>query len=146
MHARPTNLLPLVRASCSQACNRLNTVCVPLYDSLGENAIEFITNHSEATVVFVASDKLANLAKALPKCTASLKSVVYWGEANTAAIEVSRLKLSGKAGGKRYAAFSQTQGLPPPSPPPTATPLSSADRHWPGLQGRLLCRAQADGL
>lgn len=72
-----------------QACNRLNTVCVPLYDSLGENAIEFITNHSEATVVFVASDKLANLAKALPKCTATLKSVVYWGEANTAAIETA---------------------------------------------------------
>ena len=52
---------------------------MPLYDSLGENAIEFIINHSEATVVFVASDKAANLAKALPMCKERLKAVVIWG-------------------------------------------------------------------
>ncbi len=31
-----------------QACNRMSMQCVPLYDSLGENAIEYIVNHSEA--------------------------------------------------------------------------------------------------
>lgn len=29
-----------------QACNRMNLYCVPLYDTLGENAIEFIVKHS----------------------------------------------------------------------------------------------------
>lgn len=52
---------------------------MPLYDSLGENAIEFIINHSEATIVFVASDKAANLAKALPLCKGRVKTVVVWG-------------------------------------------------------------------
>ena len=63
----------------AQACNRTASYCVPLYDSLGENAIEFIIKHSEATIVFVASDKAANLAKALPLCKELVKTVVFWG-------------------------------------------------------------------
>jgi len=71
-----------------QACNRMSSPCVPLYDSLGENAIEFIINHAEASVAFVATEKLPNLVKALPKTKEVLKTVVYWGEGNKAAIEV----------------------------------------------------------
>jgi long-chain acyl-CoA synthetase len=48
---------------CLQACNRMSYVCVPLYDTLGENAVEFILNHSEASVVFVQGAKLGELAK-----------------------------------------------------------------------------------
>lgn len=48
-----------------QACNRMAYECVPLYDSLGENAIEFIVGHSEQAAVFVAAGKLGKLAKAL---------------------------------------------------------------------------------
>lgn len=29
-----------------QACNRMNLYCVPLYDTLGENAIDYIVAHS----------------------------------------------------------------------------------------------------
>lgn len=29
-----------------QACNRMNLYCVPLYDTLGENAIDYIVEHS----------------------------------------------------------------------------------------------------
>ena len=43
----------------NQACNRQNLFCVPLYDSLGENAVQFILEHSPASAVFVAADKLA---------------------------------------------------------------------------------------
>jgi long-chain acyl-CoA synthetase len=32
-----------------QACNRMNLYCVPLYDTLGENAIEYIMKHSGST-------------------------------------------------------------------------------------------------
>jgi long-subunit acyl-CoA synthetase (AMP-forming) len=39
---------------------------VPLYDSLGENAIEYIIKHSESTVVFAQSEKLGTLAKSVP--------------------------------------------------------------------------------
>jgi long-chain acyl-CoA synthetase len=39
--------------------------CVPLYDSLGENAVEFIMRHAEVAAVFVAAGKLGKLAPAL---------------------------------------------------------------------------------
>ncbi len=64
---------------------------MPLYDSLGENAIEFIINHAEATVVFVASDKAANLAKALPMCKDYVKTVVVWGPADAGVTRVRTL-------------------------------------------------------
>ena len=72
-----------------QALNRINAQCVPLYDSLGENAIEFIINHSESSIVFVCTTKLAGLAKALPKTKNVLKTIIYWGEGHPASIEVS---------------------------------------------------------
>jgi long-chain acyl-CoA synthetase len=31
-----------------QGCNRMSLVCVPIYDTLGENAVEYIINHSGA--------------------------------------------------------------------------------------------------
>ncbi len=78
-----------------QACNRMSLYCVPLYDSLGENAIEYIINHSEASVVFAALDKLGNLAKALPHVLELVKTVVYWGSGDQAAAAVSLLWLNG---------------------------------------------------
>ena len=66
----------------------MSLYCVPLYDSLGENAIEYIVTHSEATIVFVASDKIANLAAALPHVKGQVKNVVYWGAGNPAAAQV----------------------------------------------------------
>lgn len=48
-----------------QACNRMSYECVPLYDSLGEGAIEFIVRHSEQAAVVAAAGKLPKLAAAL---------------------------------------------------------------------------------
>jgi hypothetical protein len=63
--------------------------CVPLYDSLGENAVEYIINHSEAVVTFAEAKKLPNLAKAAKGVAGQLKHVVYWGgAADAAAVEV----------------------------------------------------------
>ena len=89
MHIDFTPDLMLIFPDAHQACNRLNSPCVPLYDSLGENAIEFIIKHAEASVAFVATEKLHNLVKALPKPKDVLKTVIYWGEGNKAAVEVS---------------------------------------------------------
>ena len=75
-----------------QACNRQSIYCVPLYDSLGENAVEFIINHSESSILFVAKDKLSTVIQALPKAHKGLKTLVYWGthdEQHAEADEVS---------------------------------------------------------
>jgi len=35
----------------TQAINRMNAVCVPLYETLGDNAIEYIVEHSDTKLV-----------------------------------------------------------------------------------------------
>jgi len=60
-----------------QACNRMGYTCVPLYDTLGANAIEYIMNHAEVKVAFVNAEKLKTFLGANSK---DLKTVVYWGE------------------------------------------------------------------
>ena len=73
-----------------QACNRMTIYCVPLYDSLGENAIEYIINHSESSIIFTQTHKFGMLAKALPNVKTNVKTVVYWGEGDAAAAEVAK--------------------------------------------------------
>ena len=58
---------------------------VPLYDSLGESAVEYTVNHSATALVFVQASKLALLAKAVPKVKGSLHAVVVWGGSDAAA-------------------------------------------------------------
>nr|CAB3469820.1 unnamed protein product [Digitaria exilis] len=41
-----------------EACNALGVCCVPLYDSLGAGAIEFIICHAEIQIVFVEEKKI----------------------------------------------------------------------------------------
>lgn len=62
-----------------QATNHLGLECVPLYDTLGENAIEYIIDHSESTFVVVGAAKLPAFVKALAQIKQKLKGVVYWG-------------------------------------------------------------------
>ena len=63
----------------------LNLLAVPLYDSLGESAVEYTVNHSATALVFVQASKLALLAKAVPKVKGSLHAVVVWGGSDAAA-------------------------------------------------------------
>merc|ERR1712078_220702 len=72
-----------------QATNRMGMQCVPLYDTLGANAVEFILNHSEASVALASADKLPKLAEALPKCE-GVKTVVYWGDVAEEALAAVR--------------------------------------------------------
>jgi hypothetical protein len=67
--------------------------CVPLYDTLGENAVEFIINHSEAVITIVDGRKLSSLAGAVKGInTAQCKNVVYWGAEDAASVQVSLLR------------------------------------------------------
>jgi long-chain acyl-CoA synthetase len=63
--------------------------CVPVYDTLGENAIEYILNHSETSALFASASKLPPLVKALDKCKQHLKVIVYWGDADAELVQVS---------------------------------------------------------
>lgn len=65
-------------------------ICVPLYETLGENAIEYIIDHSETKVVVVAAKRLARFAASLPLMKQKLLAVVVWDDAATADVEVGQ--------------------------------------------------------
>ncbi|KAI7842012.1 hypothetical protein COHA_004213 [Chlorella ohadii] len=99
-----------------QACNRQNMYCVPLYDSLGEHAIEYIIKHSESTIAFSSSDKLGMLAKALPLVAGLIKTVVYWGKGEPQGVEAA------KAAGVAVYSFAEFLELGRANPAPASPP------------------------
>lgn len=72
-----------------QACNRQSAYCVPLYDTLGSDAVRYIINHAEVTVVFADSLKMPALIQPLAETKGQVSAVVYWGECDTLAKVVS---------------------------------------------------------
>ncbi|EEF43331.1 acyl CoA synthetase, putative [Ricinus communis] len=57
-----------------EACKSHAITFVPLYDTLGPNAVEFIVNHAEVSLAFVQESKLSSILACLPKCSSYLKS------------------------------------------------------------------------
>lgn len=72
---------------CLQACNRHSHKCVPLYDSLGENAIEYILQHASCSLVFVSATTSAKLLAALKEIPGVVKNVMVWGKADKAQLQ-----------------------------------------------------------
>jgi len=70
-----------------QACNRMSLYCVPLYDSLGENAVEYIVTHSESTVVFASAAKVPTLVKSLDAIKDKVTTIVIWGDVDGKAVQ-----------------------------------------------------------
>jgi long-chain acyl-CoA synthetase len=63
-----------------QACSAISGVCVPLYDSLGPDAVEYILKHSDMQGVFVAAPCLARLVQAIGRERGHvLNFVCCWG-------------------------------------------------------------------
>ncbi|TVU12478.1 hypothetical protein EJB05_46128, partial [Eragrostis curvula] len=62
-----------------QACNALGVCCVPLYDSLGAGAVEFVVCHAEVQIVFVEEKKIAELLKTCHATSKYLKTIVSFG-------------------------------------------------------------------
>lgn len=99
-----------------QACNRQSAYCVPLYDSLGEDAIEYIVDHASCSIIFVASLKFPGLIGALPRLKHLVKTVVYWGQSDQISVQET------EALGIRAFSFEAFEKLgaenpSPPSPP-----------------------------
>ncbi|KAL5788496.1 hypothetical protein ACOSP7_005445 [Xanthoceras sorbifolium] len=59
-----------------EACNSQSMTYVPLYDTLGANAVEFIINHAEVSIVFVQESKISAILSCLPRCSSYLKAIV----------------------------------------------------------------------
>lgn len=67
----------------------LSGTIVPVYDSLGESAVQYIVNHSEATIAVVESSKLAAFCNVLSQMP-GVKTLVYIGAGVEAAIETAK--------------------------------------------------------
>ncbi|GMY05891.1 probable CoA ligase CCL6 [Fagus crenata] len=78
----PGNRCGIYGSNCSEwimameACNSQAVTYVPLYDTLGANAVEFIINHAEVSIAFVQENKIPAILSCLPKCSANLKTIV----------------------------------------------------------------------
>ncbi|KAL0906006.1 hypothetical protein M5K25_024465 [Dendrobium thyrsiflorum] len=62
-----------------EACNAHGIYCVPLYDTLGAGAVEFIICHAEVEIVFVEEKKIGEVLKTFPSSTKFLKKIVSFG-------------------------------------------------------------------
>ncbi len=70
-----------------QACFSLGLITVPLYDTLGDEVIEFICNHVEMSVIFVSGDKVSKL-NAIKNKLPALKYVISFDPLNPAQKEI----------------------------------------------------------
>ncbi|KAJ9526266.1 hypothetical protein QJQ45_009730 [Haematococcus lacustris] len=75
-----------------QGINRMNGCCVPLYDTLGDSAVQYVVKHSEAKMVLAQGSKLPLVVKAVAGLGATQLSagVVYWGEGPQEAVKKLR--------------------------------------------------------
>ncbi|ONM39682.1 long chain acyl-CoA synthetase 4 isoform X1 [Zea mays] len=63
-----------------EACNAHGIYCVPLYDTLGAGAVEFILCHAEVEIAFAEEKKIDLLVKTLPKSNEFLKTIISFGK------------------------------------------------------------------
>ena len=53
---------------------------MPLYDTLGPDAVEYIIGHAEVTIVFASALKMRALVEPLSRAKGKVKAVIVWGE------------------------------------------------------------------
>ncbi|KAK9059331.1 hypothetical protein SSX86_021951 [Deinandra increscens subsp. villosa] len=70
-----------------EACNAHGLYCVPLYDTLGAGAVEFIICHAEVTIAFVEEKKIPEMLKTLSAAGDYLKTIVSFGKVTSEQIE-----------------------------------------------------------
>ena len=70
--------------------------CVPIYDTLGEDIVQYEVNHAEMPLLFVEEAKLAKVVKVLKQCPKLRTIVVFCKSEPGAAASAAKPKL--KAG------------------------------------------------
>ncbi|XP_063942567.1 long chain acyl-CoA synthetase 4-like [Daucus carota subsp. sativus] len=63
-----------------EACNAQGLYCVPLYDTLGASAVEFVICHAEVSIVFSEEKKITEVFKTFPKTAEYMKTIVSFGK------------------------------------------------------------------
>lgn len=63
-----------------EACNAHGLYCVPLYDTLGAGAVEFIICHAEVSIAFAEEKKIPELLKTFPNAAKYLRTLVSFGK------------------------------------------------------------------
>ncbi|KAK1381668.1 Long-chain-fatty-acid--CoA ligase [Heracleum sosnowskyi] len=63
-----------------EACNAHGLYCVPLYDTLGASAVEFVICHAEVSIVFAEEKKIPEVFKTFPKTAEYIKTIVSFGK------------------------------------------------------------------
>ncbi|CAA3003466.1 long chain acyl- synthetase 4-like [Olea europaea subsp. europaea] len=90
-------------ANCSnwvismQACNAHGLYCVPLYDTLGAGAVEYIICHAELLLVFVEENKISEVLKTFPNTQKYLTTLVSFGK-----VTLEQEDMAGNFGVKLY--------------------------------------------
>ncbi|WOL10254.1 long chain acyl-CoA synthetase 1 isoform X1 [Canna indica] len=85
--AKPGSRIGIYGANCPQwivameACNGYSLICVPLYDTLGSEAVEYIIGHAEIEVAFVQDKKIKEILNS--KCE-ELKSIISFSSVTMA--------------------------------------------------------------
>ncbi|KAF5198607.1 Long chain acyl-coa synthetase [Thalictrum thalictroides] len=80
--AEPGSCVGIYGANCiqwiiaMQACSAHSIICVPLYDTLGQGAVNFILEHAEIGIVFVQDKKVKELLKSDYASSGRLKTIV----------------------------------------------------------------------
>ncbi|KAF2325053.1 hypothetical protein GH714_022469 [Hevea brasiliensis] len=80
--AKPGCRVGIYGSNCPQwlvameACGSQSLVCVPLYDTLGPGAVNFIIEHAEVDFVFIQDKKVKELLNPDCPCASQLKAIV----------------------------------------------------------------------
>ncbi|XP_010523913.1 PREDICTED: long chain acyl-CoA synthetase 1 isoform X2 [Tarenaya hassleriana] len=80
--AEPGSRVGIYGVNCPQwiiameACAAHSLICVPLYDTLGPGAVDYIVNHADIDVVFVQDKKIQGLLSPECKSVKRLKAIV----------------------------------------------------------------------
>ncbi|KAL0927379.1 hypothetical protein M5K25_001543 [Dendrobium thyrsiflorum] len=76
-------------AMAMEACNGYGLICVPLYDTLGAGAIDYIIDHAEIDVVFVQDKKVKQVLSFECKAARRLKSIISFTTVSKEQIDVA---------------------------------------------------------
>ncbi|KAG8084444.1 hypothetical protein GUJ93_ZPchr0010g9533 [Zizania palustris] len=66
-----------------QACNGYSLICVPLYDTLGAGAVDFIIDHAEIDVIFAQDKKIKEILSPNCKSAKRVKALVAFTSATS---------------------------------------------------------------
>lgn len=82
-----------------KAVDYCGAMTVPLYETFGAEAVEYIIKHSGISLIFCSSSKLASLAKVLPKVKDQVVQVVVWSSLPGVPVDASAISNAEETGG-----------------------------------------------